>query len=153
MYELKRLLVEELKTLFSDTEYPAVEGEVHELHVYPDLPPIRTDADDTDDYDFLTVRTSSGGRDDYSDPERIVMRIGVGVCDDDDPEHSGASTLELIIRRILDHFDTYPLVGKKYRCDWPRSYAMADEDLSPYYYGGIELTFIRPTFIEEDANV
>ena len=162
MYDLKRYAKKDLLEYFSGTEYntpddheesaPGCE-EMKGISVFFNSPPRHDDPkQDNDDSPFLVLQTSSGGRDSVTSPESITLRIVVGVYDMD-PAYGGAETRDLIIRRILDHYDAKPLLGNQYMCTFPRTFANGDEDMYPYFFGVVDLPFERVTMEQEDPYV
>lgn len=164
MYDLKRALMKDLAKLFKDPLYSAPDDEgtkykvFHtagkKINIFRNLPPLHDDpADDDDDFPYLAVYVSDGQRNSATEPEEMTAHIVCGVYDDDQA-WAGADTLDLIIERILDHFDEAPQVGGKYRCTFPRNYTtVIDDDTFPYFFAVVSLTFERVTPEEEDPYV
>ena len=89
------------------------------------------------------------GADSY---ETITMRLIFGVFDDS-TDYRGAETLGEIVRKVLDHYDEKPVLHGEFKCDFPRDYADTDEDMWPYFFGALDLVFMRLTPEEEDPYV
>lgn len=153
MYELKRMLMKDLNSLFEDFEYPSPDGEEKKINVFHDAPPIHDDVNsDVDDFDWIVVQASEGSRNGVDDPEKIRVRLIIGVFDED-YDYAGADTRDIIMRTILDHYDECPTLFNKYRYQFDGTFANSDEDTFPRFFGAIEMTFERPTMIEDSLYV
>nr|DAL24356.1 MAG TPA_asm: hypothetical protein [Caudoviricetes sp.] len=155
MYDLKRALIKDLQTVFKDPLYKAPDkADGKTIHVFRNLPPLHDDpADDDDDFDYLAVYVSDGQRNSATEPEQMTAHIVCGVFDDSQ-DWAGADTLDLIIERILNHYDAAPLLDKQFRCTFPRNYTtVIDDDTFPYFFAVVSLTFERITPEEEDPYV
>lgn len=162
MYDLKQYAKEDLEAYFDGSEYNTPDDgeqnlpgseESKPLNIFFNGPPRHDDPDDDlDDFPYLVLATSEGGRSAADSPEQITLRIVVGIYDMD-PNYAGGNTRDLIIRRILDHFDAHPLLASRYRCVFPRNFANPDDDTWPYFFGTVDLPFERVTMEEEDPYV
>ncbi len=153
MMELKTQLIKDLQDLFKDAVYDSPDGVQKKLHVFSYAPPRHDDgSSDADDFPFIAVRRSAMQRQSADAYEMVTMRLIFGVYDDS-TDYQGAAVLGEIVRKVLDHYDTKPVLNSEFKCDFPRDYADTDEDMWPYFFGALDLVFMRVTPEEEDPYV
>lgn len=155
MYDLKREIMTDLTDLFKDQNYKAPDKEDgRTIHIFRNFPPLHDDASkDVDDFDYIAVYVSEGSRDTAESTEKMTAHLVVGVYDDAQ-DWSGADTLDLIIERVLNHYDEHPLLNHQFKCSYPRNYVLkVDDEVFPYFFAVISLTFERVTMTEEDPYV
>lgn len=153
MMELKTQLIKDLQDLFEGAIYGSPDGTPKKLKVFSYAPPRHDDgSSDADDFPFIAVRRSSMQRQGADSYEMITMRLIFGVYDDN-TDYKGAETLGEIVRKVLDHYDVKPVLRGEFKCDFPRDYADTDEDMWPYFFGALDLVFMRLTPEEEDPYV
>lgn len=153
MFKLKHMLADDLSNLFKDNLFQTPDGKERKINVFCDAPPIHDDgSNEDDDFDWIVVQASEGSRNGQLDPEEIKARLIVGVFDED-YHYAGADTRDILLRQIIDHYDQHPTLGSEYRYLFDGQFANADEDTWPRFFGAVEMTFERPTMIEESPYV
>ena len=110
------------------------------------------DEPQSDPYPYVIVRVGGGRCEDPDEAEKVSVMLIIGVFDNSGDRQGHKDVLN-IISKIADRFYKYHILAKKYVFNYPLEWTLVDEDTHPYYFGGVSLTFERPTPRRELTNL
>lgn len=147
--ELQDDLIKALNLLFKDTRFmtPLLGDDGHQVLSNPNIfgqsLPIRESDEQDDPFPYIIVRIDSGDMK-GENPQHVKIRILIGIYDDG-YDINGHKDVLNIIQKIYEQFAKNPVLEHKYVMkDDPQNpfiWALQDEDIYPYYYGAIEMTW------------
>lgn len=144
--QLQNDLIVEIARIICDVQTETAAGEkVDGATGYKQsLPQILAD-DETPDqfFPYFIVRLEEGSTEDDDSTWLVPASILFGVCDTDTNTDGHLHILEMI-QRTADRFAAEPLLNKTFRAVPKMQWALQEEDTYPYYFGGIEITFMVP---------
>ena len=132
----------DLKALFAHDRYKTPNNTMESLHVFSQFLPKKADTEEDDPFPYVIVRVDNGTIETQIDPHKIVILLVVGIFDDDEQNQGHAAVLE-IIERIQQHYEETPALTE-FVCGDPFHWALQDEEMYPYFYGAVQLTFHAP---------
>lgn len=138
---LQDFLVEEVKGLFDGLILKNVKGEEAPLNVYPQRLPARKRQKDTDLYPFLVVKLQDGEDQTELDPNQCRVLFYCGIFDDTDDYQGYRDSLN-VMQKIYDHLMRKRIFDKNYIVEYPIKWSVTDEDYYPYFYAGLETTWV-----------
>lgn len=147
--DLQKRLKEELETMFKDYRMKGEDGESTPFHFYEGAAPIPKTDEDPTFIPYMVARTAAGKvpDDNYGFTTARALII-VATYENDEAYPSNADVLQ-IIDKIIERFQTHPSMGA-YTRTGDIEWTLSDEDTYPYFFGGVELSFILPTIFRED---
>lgn len=147
-YLLQDALVNEIKVLFVGFETSNARGEPATLNVYPQRLPDKQVEDDSEHFPYIIVRVMEGET--AGEDEAATCKIGliIGVYDES-PDQQGHRTVLNILRRIETHLFAKRFIDRKYKIIYPYDWALHEEDVAPFYFGGAETTWQLPAVRQE----
>lgn len=121
------------------------------LNFYAQALPVKSE--DLQDYlPYILVQLSEGNQTDETGPEDVTVLINIGIFDDADDNrgHVGVMNLVEAIRQRL--FERRTLAGK-YFLTLPFKWKVAEEDVWPDFFAGIETHWNLPVILPADPNI
>ena len=137
--EIKEMLEE----VSCEIDWKDIDGKRTKLSVFKQNLPKR-DTDEDDPFPYCIIRLISGSNNAIQDEENSIRVLLIfGLCDNG-LENQGETMLNLINRIVLRLSENNVLKTfyQKGKMEW----AIDDEDTYPYFFGGMDLTFV-PAFI------
>lgn len=137
--EIKEMLEE----VSNEIDWKDIDGNRTKLSVFKQNLPKR-DTDEDDPFPYCIIRLVSGRHNAIQDEENSIRVLLIfGLCDNG-LENQGETMLNLINRIVLRLSENNVLKTfyQKGKIEW----AIDDEDTYPYFFGGMDLTFV-PAFI------
>lgn len=144
---LQKALVEDIKNILGNMRFCSPNGS-SEINIYPQNLPLRNRKDEKELVPYCIVRVLEGTIKEESKQEIKVYLI-FGIYDDN-KEQQGQETILNIIQKILERFSKNPVLDQNFLFSGMFHWALEDEDQYPYYFGGIEMTWIAPGYERED---
>lgn len=156
--DLQSELISELKTLFTGQLFPAYSPSIDEnpepvpLNIYSQVLPQQGNGDLGAYAPYLIVQLISGNQDDEIGPEdvKVVLNVGIHSYDEQNQGHVFVLNIIEIIRQYLFLKRTF---GGKYFVTLPFEWQINDEDLWPYFFGGVETHWNLPIIMPDDPNL
>lgn len=134
--EIKAMLMEVTKNLVLTNP----DGERTKLNVFCQELPKRKDDDETNPFPYCVVKIISGNSNAVKGTDNTIRTLLIFGIYDSDTENQGHMTILEIINKIIRRLSennalkTFWQIGA---IEW----AIDDEDVYPYFYGGMDLTF------------
>ncbi|MCM3567853.1 hypothetical protein [Neobacillus mesonae] len=135
---------------FSGKEFKSPNGEMVPLNIFEQHLPLKEDGD-ISHYPYVIVQLNEGTQTDETSSEGIKIMFIIGVFDSDST-NQGYREVTRIINRISSNFKRNPVVNGNFEMKYPFKWTIYDEDVSPYFFGGIETTWDTPTFSRTDVE-
>lgn len=147
---LQKALAAEMKTLFTGYKQPNQSSKASSFHIYENSTPILLDGQDEKDFfPYIVVRLTDGTvPENERETPTAKATILIGYFDENE-ENNGNKFVLSVIQRIIERFRKNTILDKYYNQTGNIEWAMADEDLFPYFFGGLELSFTLPTIFKE----
>lgn len=147
-YLLQDALVKEIKAIFEDFETQNAEGNPALLNVYPQNLPTKKMEDDSEHFPYVVVRVNDGGINGENEEKKCRITLVIGVYDDS-PDRQGYKATLNVLQRLETHFFAKRIIDDRYRIEYPYNWTLHDEDMHPYYFGGVETNWVLPVVREE----
>ena len=157
--ELQDDLIEELQDLFRNEKFknesydPTDETSQKYVPIRmfsQDLPIESSREDDEDNhFPYLIVKLDSGKMPDETSAHEVKVVILIGIFDDSNNNQGHRDVLH-IINMIYERFAKKPMLKHQYVAKMPFEWALQDENVHPYFFGGIEMSFDIPAVRRED---
>lgn len=153
--DLQDFLATELGQLFSGMllKNPKNDSMVP-LNIYAqDLPATVQDAsgNNLSPFPYIIVRLNDGeGKDDDTGDTCKVMFI-VGVFDDDESSQGHRDVMN-ILEKIRQHLFRKRLFQGKFACEYPYKWTLNEEDVYPYFFGGLETNWTLAKMIPDNEE-
>lgn len=145
--ELKQVVLEVTKTIHLMNP----DGKKAVLNVfYQDLPKPETD-EDTDPYPYCIIRLINGKANPV-DGEQNSIRVALlfGIYDMD-TKNQGHLTVISVINKMIERFSKNNAM-KTFFQQGNIEWVLDDEDAFPYFFGGIDMTFIPTMFTRRELE-
>lgn len=150
-FVLQDALVEELKRLFADSTYLNAQQELAGLNIYAQNLPVKDEEGDRDHFPFILVRMGEITDQGNEVQSSCNMLLSVGIVDES-LDMQGERTIQNIIQRIRQRFVAHPILNRMFELDFPLTSSLFDEeDLSPYFFGYVNMTWKIPAITREDV--
>lgn len=130
-------LIKRLKNEFKELRLKNPEGKEVGINIYEQNLPELEYGDDQSLYPYIIVKLVDGEIEDESSTHMIKVLFVVGVFDDS-YDNQGYKDVTLILQKLISSFQTNPVVDKKFSLRFPLRWVVHDEDVYPYYFGGLE---------------
>src|SRR5690606_2512931 len=102
-------------------------------------------SDDLSHYPYVLIKLSEGELENETSPHRIKVLFVIGVFDDS-YDNQGYKDVVIILQKLLAGLNEKPMIDKKFILTHPLRWAIYDDDVYPFYFGGVE------TFWETNAH-
>lgn len=116
------------------------DGEEVPINVYKQQLPERETEDDLSLYPYVIIKLSDGEQSEEGGPQTIKVLMVIGVFDEG-LNNQGYRDVTTIIQKIHQDLLSTPLVNKKFILEYPFKWVIHDEDVYPFYFGGIEMVW------------
>lgn len=146
--DLQKGLMKRLENIFFDFKLRNPDNEETKLNIYKQNLPQRDSDDDISQYPYIIVRLADGEVTDVTSLHRIKVLFIIGVYDDA-LENRGEQDVIKVIQKTLDNFKKYPIIDRKFELSFPIRWTIHDEDVYPFFFGGIE-TYWETTKAERE---
>lgn len=144
-------LVEETKLMFDGFMLKNAKKETVPMNVYPQFLPSKSSKEDINHFPYIIVRTSDGEEKNEGDvPDTKIMFI-VGVFDEDD-KYQGYKDVMNALEKMYQHLFRKRVISNKYECIFPVKWVVNEEDVYPYYFGGLETNWTLPKIMQDDLE-
>lgn len=149
--ELRKSLKAEMDTLFESFWLKNANGDMCRLNIYEQRLPAKKHQDDEDHFPYLVIRIQDGEETGEIDPHTCRVLFIVGIIDESG-NNRGEDDVLNILAKIQQHLFIKRVFAGKYRVEYPFSWSLPEEDVYPYYFGGLETNWIvgKITQREED---
>ncbi|MEB4780828.1 hypothetical protein P5G60_03440 [Paenibacillus jamilae] len=150
-FVLQDALVAKLKRLFHDSVYMNAQYEMVPLNIYAQNLPAKEEQDDRAHFPFITVRFGETVDQGHEVQSSCSVLLSVGIFDES-LDMQGERTIQNITQRIRHAFMTYPILDRMFELDFPLTCSLFDdEDLSPYFFGYVNMKWKIPGVSREDV--
>ncbi|MGE6379551.1 hypothetical protein [Peribacillus muralis] len=102
-------------------------------------------------YPYVIIQLNEGTQISDSSSEEIRIMFIIGIFDHDN-FNQGYREVTRIINRITTNLIENPIVKKKFEMNYPLKWSIYEEDVAPYFFGGIETTWAVSTFSRQDVE-
>lgn len=110
------------------------------------------EADDLSLYPYILVKLQQGIQDSWDSPLKVSVDLVIGVFNEN-PDRKGYQDVIGILQRIQADFLSEPNMERQFGLSSPPNWMIHDEDLHPFYFGGMELHFEQGiNIIRKDVN-
>jgi len=125
-----------LEKLFEGHLFDDPRGNRTNLKVYEQHLPIKKASKDDNSslYPCVIVQLQQGFN------QKVAITLIIGIFNESS-DRTGYRDLSTIIQKITTDFAEYPTMTRQYSLAEEPKWAIHDEDVHPYYFAGIELTF------------
>lgn len=89
-------------------------------------------------FPFVVVKISDGQKESSHATQVNTVQLVIGVKNEG-LEAQGDDDVLACIEAIWQSFNEDPLIEQRYNVLFPMSWALSEEEMHPFYYGGIEL--------------
>lgn len=153
---LQKDLKERLESLFNGQLFESPDNLRVPLKVYQQhLPIIDSEEEETDElslYPYILVKLQEGTQESWTSPLVTPVDLVIGVFNED-KERIGYQDVVGILQKIQADFLSKPHMDNQFSLVSPPNWMIHDEDLHPFYFGGLELRFAQAININrEDVN-
>lgn len=145
---LQDAIVCELQELFTDFELNGLDGKKAKLNIYPQFLPAKSSEDDLEHFPYIIVRVLDGGILSKEDSATCNIGLYVGIYDED-TNHQGYKDVLNVLSRIERHFLARRFIDGGYVLSLPFDWSVYDEDIYPYYFGGVQMRWSLPAIQQE----
>lgn len=108
-------------------------------------------SDDVSLYPYIIIQLSEGEQIREIEEPTVKVDFIIGVFNDED-KYQGYRDVANIIITIHNELKKRPLVNQQYELTFPIRWRIHDEDVSPYYFGGIETNWKIPNQMRKDVE-
>jgi hypothetical protein len=126
-----------LPKLFDGYKLKNVEGVEVPLNIYSQYLPAKKVRKDTEHFPFIRVILDDGEDPDETEVTTCRILFMIGIYDTDE-NYQGYKDCLNILQKMYDHFVRYKIFDDKYEIQYPIKWRLHDEDLYPYFFGGLE---------------
>ncbi|MFS0766040.1 hypothetical protein [Peribacillus phoenicis] len=102
-------------------------------------------------YPYVIIQLNEGTQVTDVSSEDIKIMFIIGIFDNDS-SNQGYREVTRIINRITTNLTLNPLVNRKFEMNYPIKWTIYEEDVAPYFFGGIETTWAVSTFSRQDVE-
>lgn len=139
---LKNRLEEVLKEVrLKSPDDKEVRVNVYEQHV-----PQSESDDELSLYPYVLIKLVDGEVENETSPHVIKVLFVVGVFDES-YDNQGYKDVVLILQKLIAALEKSPVIDKKFVMRYPLRWVVHEEDVYPFYFGGVETTW------ETNANM
>jgi hypothetical protein len=148
--DLQDELEKRMKALFTNTQFKNPDNEYIPLNIFKQHLPEKK-SNDISLYPYLIIKLVEGEQRNENDLQQAQVVFVAGVFDDTN-NYQGYRDVSSIIQKIYENLKRQPLVGNTFELQYPIRWALHDEDVYPYYFGGLETNWGVPTALREDVE-
>lgn len=150
--ELQDGLEARLKKLFSGFLIKNPNGVEGPLNIYKQhLPEKQDDQDDLSLYPYILIKLFSGEQLNEEDTQQVTVLFVVGVFDDGNL-NQGYREVLTIMQKVENDLKRNPTVSNVFEMGFPFRWSLHEEDVEPFYFGGIETVWTTPSMNREDVE-
>lgn len=160
-------LADELGEILKDIRLKNPQGELSRINVFEQLLPMpqASDMDGIppellengladgqtvpDPYPYVIVRIDEGEIKDADSAQMVTVDLLTGIYDPDCRKQGHKDVLN-IMAKIYERFAKQPVLNGKYTIQYPILWTLQDEEVYPFYFGGMKLIFETASIIRED---
>ena len=144
-------LTNRLREIFSDFRLKNPNGEETNLNIYEqNLPQLDAD-NDISFYPYIVVKLADGEVIDETSLHKIKVLFIVGVFDDA-LDNQGDKDIVSIIQKMMEGLQKNPIIEKKFTLSYPLRWTIHEEDVYPFYFGGVETYWETNPIQREDIG-
>lgn len=134
-------LKKRLEEIFKDLLFDNANKERVPLKIFKQHIPLKkADKEKMALYPCIVIKLVEGRQETWDDPQVIPVHLVVGALDDG-LNRKGDGEVMSIIQKIQTDFLETPHMERQFSLTKPPDWYIYDEDVHPYYFGGVELTF------------
>jgi hypothetical protein len=148
--DLQEGLKQRLEQVFANHFFKNPENEKAPLNIFKQHLPERAE-DDYSFYPYVIIQLVEGEQADENDEQHVKVMFIIGVYDSD-RNNQGYQDVVMIIQKITENFKKAPLINQKFELKFPLKWAVYDEDVAPFYFGGVETLWAVPSHLREDVE-
>lgn len=152
--KLQDVLVEDLKQQLDGFQLKNAKGERVNLNIYPQNLPAKKGSKDTEHFPYLVIRVMDGEDNNETGEEDSTCKIAfiVGLYDEDD-NYQGYKDVMNIIEKVKQRLKTKRFYSNQFELKLPLKWVIHEEDIYPYYFGGIESIWKMPIVNMDDTLI
>ncbi|WP_088227789.1 hypothetical protein [Desulfosporosinus sp. FKB] len=152
--ELQDVLVKEMGSLFSGMQLKNPDGEYVAVNIYPQCLPVpkKDEHENTiSPFPYVVVRIQEGEGVDEESGDTCKLMFVVGTFDDDESNQGHKDVLN-VLEKIRQHLFKKRIFNKQFECVYPYKWTVNEEDVCPYYFGGMETNWTVPKLLFDDEE-
>lgn len=153
--ELQDFLIDELGQLLSGMQLKNPNDEYVPINIYPQcLPAPKKDTNEKSisPFPYIVVRLQDGEDKDEESEATCKIMFVVGTFDDDD-SNQGHKDVFNILEKIRQHLFRKRLFQGRFACNYPYKWTVNEEDVCPYFFGGIETNWTMPKILIDEEGL
>lgn len=90
-------------------------------------------------FPFVVVKIADGQKESNHSPQINTIQLVIGLKNEG-LEAQGDDDVLACIEAIFQSLNEHPLLAQRYNVVFPMSWALSQEEMHPYYYGGMEFS-------------
>lgn len=147
-FMLQEDIVQEMKESFSGFKLTSAES-CREISVFAQDVPLKSKRDDVDIFPYIIVRLEDGS---IGEKNTCKVTLVFGVHDEGRDRNGNKDILNLI-EKVCLRYSTNRIIAGKYTVIDDIEWTLQEEDIFPFYYGGVALNIEIPQiYIEDDLT-
>lgn len=135
-------LKKDLENLFAGSKYKSAIGDYKSFDIYKGNLPISNSEEEPEPMPYIIVQLVNGKVNINSNS--VAVRLILAIYDDS-YDNQGYSDILNAIETIRQHYTQHPILNNRYyaKIDDKNSFdwSLPDEDVYPYYFGGVQFNF------------
>lgn len=109
-------------------------------------------ADDVTLYPYLRLELSDGSQDSIDGPQTARVLFTVAVYDMDN-KYQGWKYTATIMQKAIESIKRRPRINNMFELAYPLQWMFHDEDLYPYFFGGVIAVFEIPVHVMDESEI
>lgn len=151
-YDLQNELMKRMKNLFINSD-----EEKQKFNIYKQVMPEKmiSEFDYSDDsksdsrYPLVVVRVDTGEKQENFDYQTIKIQFIIGARNEG-LNGEGYEDVMSAMQLVLNDLDKHPHMNNKAQLEYPLNWALVDENTYPYFFAGIETSWVCQTLNRVD---
>ncbi|AKL95013.1 hypothetical protein CACET_c15640 [Clostridium aceticum] len=148
---LQDCLIKELQDILGGMLFKNSRDERVPINIYSQYLPAKEDEDDEQHYPYIIARVLDGDDSEENQPASCKIMLIIGLYDEDD-RYQGYKDVMNVIEKIRQFLLKKRMVAGQFILEYPLQWAVNEEDVYPFYFGGIETNWTLPGIRMEDEE-
>jgi hypothetical protein len=149
--DLQEGLKQRLEQVFSNQFFKNPENDNAPLNIFKQHLPERPE-DDYSLFPYVIIQLVEGEQADENAEQHVKVLFIIGAYDPD-RNNQGYQHVTMIIQKMIESFKKAPLINQKFELKYPLKWAVYnEEDVAPFYFGGVETLWAVPSHSREDVE-
>lgn len=149
---LQKGLIQRLEEIFSQFKLKNPNNEDVNINIFEQhLPQSESDDDDVSLYPYIIVKLADGEQENETSAHKIKVLFVIGVFDDS-YDNNGYQDVVNIVQKLIAGLKSKPIIEKKFVLDYPMRWLVHEEDVYPFFFGGVETYWETNAFQRVDEG-